>query len=165
MTSRNFNHPLFTEITMVTKNEPDTPRCEYRGCLPHSAVPAYVLIWNLPSGPVVKWSCAGHRFSFGGNRHYAVAKFECFEDNQPSRSHELAALLDIPEEARLREMTDEEEQAFCESEEETPTCVDPECGNPARKGEWCDECQSRWDDEQRAMARREQRSINVQRGF
>jgi hypothetical protein len=35
----------------------------------------------------------------------------------------------------------------------------------ARKGEWRDECQSRWENEQRAKARREQRSINVQRGF
>jgi hypothetical protein len=45
------------------------------------------------------------------------------------------------------------------------TCVDPECGNPARKGEWCDECQSRWEDEQRAKARSERRSTNVQGGF
>jgi hypothetical protein len=114
---------------------------------------------------VVKWSCAGHRHSFGGNRGYCVNRTEGYEDNRNPRSHELAAPLDIPEEARLREMTEEEERAFGESDDETPTCVDPACGNPARKGEWCDECQSRWEEEQRAEARREERSINVQRGF
>lgn len=45
------------------------------------------------------------------------------------------------------------------------TCVDPECLNPARRGEFCNECQSRWEDEQRAKALSERRSINVQRGF
>lgn len=102
---------------MEKKNMPETPRCEFKGCLPHSAIPAYLLIWSLLGGPVVKWSCGEHRFSFGGNRSYAVAKFECFEDNQHPRSQELAALLDIPDEARLREMTDEEERAFGESDE------------------------------------------------
>jgi hypothetical protein len=43
-------------------------------------------------------------------------------------------------------------------EDETPTCVDPECLNSARRGEWCDECQ-------RAKALCERRSVNVQRGF
>ena len=65
----------------------------------------------------------------------------------------------------LREMTEEEERVFGESHDETPACVDPEWGNPARKGEWCDECQSRWEDEQHVKARRERRSINMQRGF
>jgi hypothetical protein len=129
---------------MEEKNKTETPRCQFKGTLPHSAVPAYLLTWSLPSGPVVKWSCAAHRFSFGGNRSYAVAKFESFANNQPSRSHKLPALLDIPEEARLREMTEEEERAFCESDDETldATCVDPECSNPARKDKWCEECQS-----------------------
>jgi hypothetical protein len=143
----------------------ERPSCEFKGCLPHSAIPAYLLIWSLLGGPVVKWSCEEHRFSFGGNRSYAVAKFECFRDTQPPRSHEIAAVLDILEEAKLREMTDEEERAVCESDEETTTCVDPECGNPARKGEWCDQCQSRWEEEQQATARRERRSINEQKGF
>ena len=102
---------------MVKKIEPETPKCEFKGCLPHSATPAYLLIWSLLGGPVVKWSCGEHRFSFGGNRSYAVAKFECFEDSQPSRSHEVADALDLPEEARLREMTVEEERAFRESDE------------------------------------------------
>lgn len=35
----------------------------------------------------------------------------------------------------------------------------------AIQGEWCDECQSPSEDEQRAKARSERRSINVQRGF
>jgi hypothetical protein len=138
------------------------PKCEYKGCLPHAAIPAYLLIWSLPSGPVVKWSCAGHRFSFGGNRRYAVAKFECFENDQLRRSDEHAALLDAPEEARLHEMTEER----VESDDETTTCVDPECGNPAAyEGAWCNSCQSKWEDEQRAKARTERRSINVRRGF
>jgi hypothetical protein len=140
---------------MGEKNKPETPRCGFKGCLPHSAEPAYLLIWSLPSGPVVKWSCAGHRFSFGGNRSYAVAKFERFANNQPSCSHELAALLDVPDEARLGD----------DAEEGLATCVDPECGNPAHKGEWCDECQSRWEDEQRDKARSERRSVNVRRGL
>jgi hypothetical protein len=155
---------------MEEKNKRETPRCEFKGCLPHSAIPAYLLIWNLPSGPVVKWSCTGHRFSFGGNRSYAVAKFECFEENRNPRRHELAAPLDIPEEATLREMTGEEERDFGESDEETPTCVDPECLNPARRGEFCNECQSRWEDEQHAKAASAEaegrpRAINRRRGF
>jgi hypothetical protein len=49
---------------------------------------------------------------------------------------------------------------------ETTTCVDPECGKPAPyNGAWCDSCQSRWEDEQRAKALRDGRSINVRRGF
>ena len=35
----------------------------------------------------------------------------------------------------------------------------------AVQGEWCDECQSPWEDEQRAKARHERRSMDVQRGF
>jgi hypothetical protein len=117
------------EILMVEKNEPETPRCEYKGCLPHRAEPAYLLVWSLTSGPVVKWSCADHRFSFGGNRKPVVAKVEWFEE-EPSCSH-------------------------CKSGDETvqATCVDPECGKPAPyKGAWCDSCQSRWENEQRAKA-------------
>jgi hypothetical protein len=53
--------------------------------------------------------------------------------------------------------------------DETPlvaTCVDPECGNPAPyEGAWCNSCQSKWEDEQRAKALRDGRSINVRRGF
>lgn len=126
---------------MVEKNKPETPRCEFKGCLPHPAVPAYLLIWSLPSGSVVKWSCAEHRFSFGGNRKPVVAKVERFEE-ESSRSH-------------------------CESGEETvqATCVDPECGKPAPyKGAWCEECQSRWEDEQRPKALLAGRA-NGRRGF
>jgi hypothetical protein len=139
---------------MKQKNNPETPTCEYKGCLPHLAVPAYLLIWSLPSGPVVKWSCADHRFSFGGNRSYAVTKFETFANNQPSRSIELAAT--------------EEGRCFRESDDEAleATCVDPECANPAPyKGAWCYSCQSKWEDEQRAKALRDGRSINLRRGF
>ena len=82
---------------MEKKNKPETPRCEYKGTLPHPANPAYLLVWFLQSGVQVKWSCAAHRFSFGGNRRPLVTKVECFEEDKPSRS----------DEARLREMTDE----------------------------------------------------------
>ena len=88
---------------MDEKNKPDTPRCEFKGTLPHPARPAYLLVWNLPSGPVVKWSCAEHRHSFGGNRGYWVNRTEGYEDNNNPRSHQLAAPVDIPEEATLRE--------------------------------------------------------------
>ncbi len=127
---------------MVEENKSETPRCEYKGCLPHRAEPAYLLIWSLPSGPVVKWSCADHRFSFGGNRRPVVTRVECFGDRSSCTHYKSG---------------DETVQA---------TCVDPECGNPAPyEGAWCDSCQSRWEDEQRAKALREGRSINVRRGF
>ena len=124
------NRLLFTEIVMVKENKSETPRCEYKGCLPHRAEPAYLLVWSLPSGPVVKWSCADHRFSFGGNRRPVVAKVECFEEDKHSCTH-------------------------CYSGEGTvqATCVDPECGNPAPyKGARCHSCQSRWEVEQRDKA-------------
>lgn len=140
---------------MEEKNKPKAPRCEFKGAAPHPARPAYQLVWDLPSGPVVKWSCAEHRHSFGGNRGYWVNRTEGYEDNGNPRSHEPAALPDVPDEARLGN----------DAEEGLATCVDPECGNPAHKGEWCDECQSGWGDEQRAKALRERRSVNVQRGF
>jgi len=140
MTPRNFKRPQFTETTMVKKNEAETQRCEYKGCLPHRAEPAYVLIWSLPSGPVVKWTCADHLSNFGGNRTPVVAKVECFEEDKSSRSH-------------------------CESGDVQATCVDPECDKPAPyKGAWCDSCQSRWEDEQRAKALRTGRAIG-RRGF
>ena len=149
----------------------ERPKCEYKGALPHPAKPAYLLLWFLQSGVVAKWSCAGHRFSFGGNRGYFVTKVECFEDNKPPRSHELAAVLEVPEEARLREITQEEERAvFGEFKEQSPTCIDPECGRPARPGRFCDECYGAWEEEQRAKAAAaaaEGRpyAINKRRGF
>lgn len=97
---------------MVEKNKSETSRCEFRGCLPHRAEPAYLLIWSLPSGPVVKWSCAGHRFSFGGNQTPVVAKVECFEEGKPSCTH-------------------------CESGDEAvqATCADPACDECQRRCE------------------------------
>jgi hypothetical protein len=97
---------------MEEKNKPETPRCGFKGALPHPARPAYQLVWDLPSGPVVKWSCAEHRHRFGGNCGYWVNRTEGYEDNRNPRSHERAAPpLDIPEETRLRKMTEEEERA------------------------------------------------------
>jgi hypothetical protein len=145
---------------MEEKNKPETPRCEFKGALPHPVRPAYQLVWDLPSGPVVKWSCAGHRHSFGGNRGYWVNRTEGYEDNAEPRSHELAAPLDVPVESRLGD----------DAEEGLRSCVDPDCLNPARRGEFCDECQSRWEDEQRAKAaaaeaKSRPRAINQRRGF
>jgi hypothetical protein len=84
---------------MVKKDELETPRCGYKGCLPHAAEPAYLIVWSLTSGPVVKWSCADHRFSFGGNRPPVVAKVEHFAEDEPSPTHS--------------ESGDEMEQATC----------------------------------------------------
>jgi len=140
---------------MEEKNKPDTPRCEFKGAVPHPARPAYQLVWDLPSGAAVKWSCAEHRYRFGGNRGYWVNRTEGYADNGNSRSHELDALLNLPVENRLGD----------DVEERLRTCVDSDCLNLARRGEFCNECQSRWADDQRAKARRERRSINVQRGF
>ena len=72
---------------MIEKNKPEMPRCGYKGCLPHAAEPAYLIVWSLPSGSVVKWSCADHRFSFGGNRMPVVAKVEHFGEDEPSPTH------------------------------------------------------------------------------
>jgi hypothetical protein len=124
---------------MEEKNKPDAPRCEFKGAVPHPARPAYQLVWDLPSGPIVKWSCAGHRHSFGGNRGYWVNRTEGYEDNREPHNHELAAPMFMLGEARLGG----------EPEEGLATCVDPECLNPARCGEYCNVCQSRWGDEER----------------
>lgn len=85
----------------------ERPRCEFKGAPPHPAIPTYLLVWNLQSGTRVKWSCAAHRFSFGGNHGYWVAKVEGFEDNSMPRTDDLAALLDAPEEYRFCDDTDE----------------------------------------------------------
>ncbi|MGC1685355.1 MAG: hypothetical protein WA734_07035 [Candidatus Acidiferrales bacterium] len=150
---------------MEEKNKPSTPRCGFKAALPHLARPAYLLVWDLPSGPVVRWSCAEHRYRFGGNRGYWVNRTEGYADNGNLHSQKLAALLDISEEARPREKMEDEERAFGESDENKHICVYPACGKLAREGKWCVECQSQWEVEQRAKARRERRSVNVQRGF
>jgi hypothetical protein len=133
------------------------PQCEFMGVVPHPASPAYRLVWDLQSGTVVKWSCGCHQFSFGG-RPYWVNRCEGLEDVEPPRTHEHAALPDAPQEYRLGG----------EEDESLASCVDDECGNPATPGEFCDECQSRWEDEQRAKATAAEgrpRAINKQRGF
>lgn len=95
----------------------ERPRCQFKGALPHLARPAYQLVWDLPSGPLVRWSCAAHRYSFGGNRGYWVNRTEGYVDNREPGSHELAALLDMPEDASPREMTEEEERTLVKSDE------------------------------------------------
>jgi hypothetical protein len=74
---------------MVEKNKPGMPRCGYKGCLPHAAEPAYLIVWSLTSGPVVRWSCAAHRFSFGGNRPPVVAKVEHFAPTHSKSGDEM----------------------------------------------------------------------------
>jgi hypothetical protein len=96
---------------MVEKNKPEMPRCGYKGCLPHAAEPAYLIVWSLPSGPVVKWSCAAHRFSFGGNRKPVVAKVEHFGEDEPSPTHS--------------ESGDETEQATCVNPSVAATTIHP----------------------------------------
>lgn len=145
---------------MEEKNKPETPRCELKGAARHPARPAYQLVWDLPSGPAVKWSCAEHRYSFGGNRGYWVNKTEAYEDNRNPRIHQLPAPLDVLDEAGLCD----------DAEERLVSCVDPECLNPARRGEFCNECQSHWEDKQRAKAAAAEaegrpRAINRRRGF
>lgn len=61
---------------------PKHQKCEYKGTLPHLANPAYLLVWFLQSGVQVRWSCAEHRSSFGGNRRPVVAKVESFEGDK-----------------------------------------------------------------------------------
>jgi hypothetical protein len=130
-----------------SREEPERPRsgklqrpqCEFKGAVPHPASPAYRLVWDLQSGTVAKWSCAAHRFSFGGNHGYWVSRVEGYEDNGNPRTHELCAPLDPPTKGRLGS----DDEPLSEA-----TCVDPECGNPARRGEFCDECQSRWENGQ-----------------
>lgn len=140
----------------------ERPRCEFRGAPPHPAKPAYMLVWKLPSGDVTKFSCAGHRFRFGGSAGYWVNEVKCYEDNKGEQvgTEKSVALPDAPVDGRL-------------PSEPLPeaTCVDPDCGNRAPyKGAWCDECQSRWEAEQRAKAAAaaaEGRpyAINKRRGF
>jgi|HubBroStandDraft_6_1064221.scaffolds.fasta_scaffold00329_15 hypothetical protein len=53
------------------------PMCQFRGAAPHPAKPAYILVWKLPSGDVTRFSCADHRFGFGG-KGYWINKVEGF---------------------------------------------------------------------------------------
>jgi hypothetical protein len=155
-------------------------RCERKGTLPHPAT--MIVAWSLQSGRLWKYSCDEHAQTFGGPS-YVAARLVGLVDNhsnaQPvhpinSPCPPAAALAEIAR--RESSFTTDEHAASPDvaaenrlsHEDETPLeamCVDPDCLNPARLGEFCDECQSRWEDEQRAKARRERRSINVQRGF
>ena len=156
------------------------PKCERKGTLPHAAT--MIVAWSLQSGRLWKYSCDEHTQTFGGPS-YVAARLEGLVNNHSNAQpvHPInspfppaAVLADI---ARRENSLTTDERATSPDvtvenrlsrEDGTPleaTCVDPDCLNPARRGEWCDECQSRWEDEQRAEARREERSINVQRGF
>lgn len=139
--------------------EIDRPNCQFKGAVPHPAKPAYMLVWRLPSGDVTRFSCAAHRFSFGGTVGYWVNQVECFEDNMGESlpAEEIAGSPDAPVEGQLG--SDDKPLP-------TATCVDPQCGKPAPyNGAWCDSCQSKWEDEQRAKAKTERRSISIKAGF
>lgn len=139
----------------------ERPRCQFTGAPPHAASPAYLLVWSLSSGTQAKFSCAGHRFSFGGPGYW-VSKVEGFEDNEGEHSTtgELMALPDLPVEGRLGD----------DSDERLATCLDDECSNSARLGEFCDECHGAWEKKQRAKAAAAAAegcpyAINKRRGF
>jgi hypothetical protein len=74
------------------------PMCQFRGAAPHPAKPAYVLVWKLPSGDVTRFSCADHRFSFGGKGHW-VNKVEGFlqdtDTSEDRRQKESAAIATV----------------------------------------------------------------------
>ncbi len=106
------------------------PMCQFRGVVPHAAKPAYILVWKLPSGDVTRFSCADHRFAFGG-KGYLVNKVEGFlqdTDTSEDRTQGESAVPDAP----IGGQPDSDGKPLGEA-----TCVDPEC----------DECQSRWEDE------------------
>lgn len=161
------------------------PKCERKGTLPHAAT--MIVAWSLQSGRLWKYSCDEHVETFGGPS-YVAARLEGVVDNHSNAQpvHPInspfppaALLADIAR--RENRLTTDEHAASPDAtaegrvspEDGTPleaTCVDPECGNPARNGEFCDECQSRWEDEQRAKAaaaeaKSRPRAINQRRGF
>lgn len=47
-------------------------RCDYKGALPHDA--DYMLVWFLPSGIQIKWSCAEHRLKFNSHHGYWITE-------------------------------------------------------------------------------------------
>jgi len=139
------------------------PMCEFRGAVPHAAKPAYVLVWKLPSGDVTKFSCADHRFGFGGNGYW-INRVEGFlqdTDTSKDRTQGESAASDAPFGG----------QPDSDGTLGEATCVDPDCGKPAPyEGAWCDDCLRRWEDEQRAKAAAaaaegRPRAINKRRGF
>jgi len=163
------------------------PKCERKGGgKPHAAT--MMVAWELSSGRTWRYSCDTHAETFGGPK-YVAARLEGVVDNHSNRQplHPInspfppAAVLaeiprhgnsvsdaepiaspDVPVDGRLGS----DDKPFSEA-----TCVDPECGNTAPyKGAWCDSCQSKWEDEQRAkaaaaVAEGRPRAINRRRGF
>lgn len=157
------------------------PKCERSGgTLPHPAT--MIVAWSLQSGRLWKFSCDEHLETFGGPS-YVAARLVGVVDNCSNAQPVHPINSPYPPPAELAEIARSESglrtyeraaspDAAAESppsrEDGTPldaTCVDPGCGNPARKGEFCDECQSGWEDEQRAKAQHERRSVSVSRGF
>ena len=163
------------------------PKCERKGGgKPHAAT--MMVAWELSSGRTWRYSCDTHAETFGGP-NYVAARLEGVVDNHSNRQPLHPINSPYPPAAVLAEIvrrgnsvTDAEPIALrdrsgaslLDSEGKRlsiATCVDPQCGNPAPyTGAWCDTCQSKWEDEQRAKAAAaaaEGRpyAINRQRGF
>ncbi len=156
-------------------------KCERKGTLPHPAT--VIVAWSLQSGRLWKYSCDEHAETFGGP-NYEVARLEAVVDNFSNAQPVHPINSPFPPADELAEIARQENSASAEEPAAMPeataesrlgredkplpkvTCIDPECGNPAPyEGAWCDSCQSRWEDEQRAKAKTEKRSISVTRGF
>lgn len=134
------------------------PKCERKGTLPHAAT--MIVAWSLQSGRLWKYSCDEHAETFGGP-NYEVARLEGMVDNHSNAQPVHPINSPFPPAAVLAEIARRENNlvtaepvalhdAGSESrlsrEDETPveaTCVNPDCLNPARRGEFCAECLSR----------------------
>jgi len=68
---------------------------------------------------IIKWSCEAHRLSFGGKAHW-VTKVEG-QDDGANQNPSI-------------------EEIFQENVEGRVTCVDRRCPDPAKRGQWCDDC-------------------------
>ena len=94
------------------------PMCQFRGAARHPAKPAYILVWKLPSGDVTKFSCADHRFGFGGKRYW-INRVEGFlqdTDTSEDRTQGESAAPDAP----IGGQPDSDGKPFPKA-----TCVDP----------------------------------------
>ena len=94
------------------------PKCQFMGAAPQPAKPAYILVWKLPSGDVTRFSCADHRFGFGG-KGYWINKVEGFlqdTDTSEGRTQGESAAPDAP----IGGQPDSDGKPFPKA-----TCVDP----------------------------------------
>jgi hypothetical protein len=163
------------------------PKCERKGVgKPHAAT--MMVAWELSSGRTWRYSCDTHAETFGGP-NYVAARLEGVVDNNSNA--QPAPLINRPDPPAARGAESVRSENSLANGETVPlpdaafagpldserkplpraTCVDPECGNAAPyTGAWCDSCQSRWEDEQRAKAAAaaaegRPRANNRRRGF